>query len=204
MNNLKSIEKIEYIKADPINLSLNDHLTIIKKKLYLCVTVVYLLLLDLYLKVFKLFGSSTNHEKIAGKLCLVTGGANGLGRCIALRFAAEGCNIAIVDIVSSESTVKEISNKFSVKCEGFQCDVSDNEAIKKMKVEVESSLGKVDILVNNAGLLFFGTLSTCSIENIQKCVDVNLVSHFKVSSMRVLELCQKKLLLKVLIMILSR
>jgi len=117
---------------------------------------------------------------VSGQLCLITGGANGLGRCLAMRFAQEGCNIAIVDIVDSENTVREIREKFHVDCQGFNCDVSNIDAIEKMKNEVESSMGTVDILVNNAGLLYMGHFLKCSIEAIQKVVNVNLMSHLKV------------------------
>ncbi|CRK88617.1 CLUMA_CG002381, isoform A [Clunio marinus] len=93
-------------------------------------------------------------EDIKGKLCLVTGGGYGLGRCLAMKFAQEGCNIAIVDILNSENTVKEIKSRYDVKCQSFMYDISDNDAITEMKVKVEAEMGEVDILVNNAGVLF--------------------------------------------------
>lgn len=99
-----------------------------------------------------------------------------------MRFAEEGCDIAICDIASCDQTVNEIREKFHVKCQGFTCDVSDNYSVEKLKRDVEATMGTVDILVNNAGLLLLTPLLSTSNENIDRCIAVNLGSHCKVSS----------------------
>lgn len=179
MNNVTSIENLEYEEAAEFDISFRQHLDLFRRKLVLTLNVIYLLLRELFLGIKNLFLPS-KIKNVSGQLCLVTGGANGLGRHLAMRFAEDGCNIAIVDIVNSDFTVNEIIQKYKVKCQGFNCDVSDNDSIVELKKLVEASMGTVDILVNNAGVLFMAPFLHCTMENIQKCVDVNLVSHFKV------------------------
>jgi all-trans-retinol dehydrogenase (NAD+) len=119
---------------------------------------------------------------VKNQLCLVTGGANGLGREIAMRFAKEGCDIAIADIINTDNAVEEIIQIYGVQCKGFNCDVSDMKSVEKLRSDIEASMRPVDILVNNAGLLFMGLLLKTPIEQIEKCINVNLTSHFKVIS----------------------
>lgn len=69
-----------------------------------------------------------------------------VGTFIAMRFAEEGCDIAIVDIVNYDRTVEEIVSKFKVNCRGFKCDVSDNDSVLTMRKEVEASIGTLTCL----------------------------------------------------------
>jgi all-trans-retinol dehydrogenase (NAD+) len=118
---------------------------------------------------------------IAGQLALVTGGSNGIGKAIAMSLAAKGCNIAIANRNHQEGikTAIEIEEKFGVKAKAFKVDVSKHEDVKKLKAEVESSLGCVDILVNNAGYLTLKfSLLEGDDEEIQQVIDTNLTSYF--------------------------
>lgn len=177
MNNLTSLDKIPYEKAEEFQVKEYHS---VKNRVYYLITIVFMLFYEFVLYVGNLFRPS-KVENISGQLCLVTGAANGLGRCLALKFAEQKCKIVIIDILDTENTVKEIIETYGVECKGFKCDVSDFGALKKLKNEIESSMGTVDILVNNAGVLFSGTLNSYSLENIEKCVAVNLTSHFMVS-----------------------
>ena len=78
----------------------------------------------------------------------------------------------------AEKTALEIAEKFNVKTAAYKVDVSDFEAIQKLKEDVESTLGCVDILVNNAGILSKISLREGRASDIQKVIDVNLSSHF--------------------------
>lgn len=127
-----------------------------------------------------------------------------MGRAIAFRLAKEKCNVIIVDINQSEAekTAEEIEEKYNVMAKAFKVDVSDYEAIEKLKKDISLHFDQtVDILVNNAGnfwyfffifyyFLYFinylGILSGISLteghhSQIQKVIDVNLSSHFWVS-----------------------
>jgi short-subunit dehydrogenase len=120
-------------------------------------------------------------KNIAGQLALVTGGSNGIGKAIAMSLAAKGCNIAIANRNHEEGikTAKEIEEKFGVKAKAFKVDVSKLEDVKKLKFDLESSLGCVDILVNNAGYLTLKfSLLDASDQEIREVIDTNLTSYF--------------------------
>jgi hypothetical protein len=113
---------------------------------------------------------------------LISGGANGLGRAIANKLAGEGCDIVIVDINESEAekAAKQIQESFNVKVKAYKVDVSDFEAIQRLKTDIEIDFPgqSVDILVNNAGILSGISLREGQYQQIQKVIDVNLASHF--------------------------
>lgn len=110
----------------------------------------------------------------------MTGSANGFGKELAHQLAKQGCNIAVVDLSIEEAKVaaQSIAEEYGVKTKAFSCDVSDYEAVQKLKTDVEKSLGSVDILVNNAAVLPLLSLREGEQKDIQKIIDVNLSSHF--------------------------
>lgn len=116
-------------------------------------------------------------------VCSSTGGANGLGKAIALRLAKEQCRLVIADLNFDEAkrTATEIAEKFNVKTVAFKVDVSDFAAIQQLKLDIEESMGFVDILVNNAGILSAISLREGEASSVQKVIDVNLTSHFWVN-----------------------
>jgi len=91
---------------------------------------------------------------LSDRVAIVTGGARGIGRGIALKFADEGCSVAIVDVLAKEAndTVAEVSQKGG-KGIAIKCDVSQSRQVQDMVDKVISTFGNVDILVNNAGIL---------------------------------------------------
>ena len=80
---------------------------------------------------------------------LLTGGARGLGKAIAVRLAQEGCNLAICDINIEEAqrTSEEIRSQFKIACEAFKADVSDTQQVAALYNEIGEKMGTVDILV---------------------------------------------------------
>jgi NAD(P)-dependent dehydrogenase (short-subunit alcohol dehydrogenase family) len=89
---------------------------------------------------------------LADKVAVVTGGAMGIGRGIALKFAEEGCAVVVADISEAEgtNTIKDISQKGGDSL-FFNCDVTSSHQVQEMVNKAISKFGKVDILVNNAG-----------------------------------------------------
>lgn len=85
---------------------------------------------------------------------MTIGSANGLGKALAKRIAKEKCIVAVADInyKDAEKTAADILSS-GLKAKAFKVDVGDVESVKKLKEEIESSLGPVDILINNAGIL---------------------------------------------------
>jgi NAD(P)-dependent dehydrogenase (short-subunit alcohol dehydrogenase family) len=117
---------------------------------------------------------------LADRVAVITGGATGMGRAMAHKFAEEGCSIVISDISESagKKTVEEVSDKGG-KAVFVRCDVTDNGQVQNMANAAIGKFGKIDILVNSAGGL--GTawsLEEVSEEDWDRIVDLNLKSVF--------------------------
>ncbi|MFC4410399.1 SDR family oxidoreductase [Chungangia koreensis] len=92
-------------------------------------------------------------DKLRGKVAIVTGGDSGIGRAVAIAFAKEGADVAIVYLDEHEDanlTVSEIE-KFGVKAMKVPMDISKPENGKRIVEEVVGRFGKLNIIVNNAG-----------------------------------------------------
>jgi NAD(P)-dependent dehydrogenase (short-subunit alcohol dehydrogenase family) len=89
---------------------------------------------------------------LSDRVAIITGGAIGMGRSMALLFAEEGCSVVIADILTKEGTktAKEVAQKGR---DGVfvKCDITDTRQVQDMVDQTISKFGKVDILVNNAG-----------------------------------------------------
>jgi len=95
-------------------------------------------------------------DKLRGKVALITGGDSGIGRAVAVAFAKEDADVAIVYLDEHEDanqTVSEIQ-KYGVRAMKLALDVSKPEHGRKMVEEVIGQLGKLNIVVNNAGKQF--------------------------------------------------
>ena len=89
---------------------------------------------------------------LAGKVALVTGAANGIGRAIARRLGAEGCAVGIFDLDETGA----LACADEIRAQGGQChaervDIGDYQAVERAVAALERAQGPVDILVNNAG-----------------------------------------------------
>jgi NAD(P)-dependent dehydrogenase (short-subunit alcohol dehydrogenase family) len=117
------------------------------------------------------------------RVAIVTGGAVGIGRGIALKFAEEGCSVVVADIAATEGTetAEEVSRKGS-KGIFLQCDVTDSQQVQDMVDKAIRQLGEVDILVNNAGgvpdVTPGGSIVDITDEQWDKIINLNLRSAF--------------------------
>lgn len=115
----------------------------------------------------------------AGKVALVTGAAQGIGKGIAEKFAKAGANTVIVDYNAAQGavTAEEITEKY-VKSVFVQADVSNAEAMANVREETFKAFGRIDILVLNAGIAFANKVNNISIEEWNKTLSVNLSGLF--------------------------
>ena len=111
------------------------------------------------------------------KVCIVTGGNSGIGKAVALKFAADGAKLAIVG--RSMATLEETANEISASgadVETFAGDVSDPELAKRVMDSTLHKHGRVDVLVNSAGggVVHKRALTTTP-EDMQSAIDSNLL-----------------------------
>lgn len=87
--------------------------------------------------------------RLKDKVCLITGGAAGIGKATAERFAEEGAKVILCDVAAEagEKVAKAIGGEF------YQVDVSDRNAVQEWVDDVIAKHGRIDVLVNNAGIL---------------------------------------------------
>ena len=116
---------------------------------------------------------------LEGKLALITGGARGIGKEIAMLFANEGANIAICDVNLEEAqkTAKEIEN-LGRQSLAFKADVTSSSQVQDMTDKILDKFNKIDILINNAGITKDNLLLRMSEEDWDKVIAVNLKGTF--------------------------
>jgi 3-oxoacyl-[acyl-carrier protein] reductase len=117
--------------------------------------------------------------RLENKVALITGGARGIGRAIALCFAKEGADIVIwdVNIQEAEKTSQDIQALGS-KAFAQAVDVTDYEKVEEATNKILDKYGKVDILVNNAGITKDNLLLRMSEADWDAVLDVNLKGTF--------------------------
>jgi 3-oxoacyl-[acyl-carrier protein] reductase len=117
---------------------------------------------------------------LEGKTAVVTGAARGIGKSIALRYAAEGCNVAFTDLEyndAAKATEKELS-ALGIKAKAYASNASNYEDTQKVIKEIAGEFGQIDILVNNAGITKDGALKRMTEDQWDAVIAVNLKSVF--------------------------
>lgn len=118
-------------------------------------------------------------DRLAGKTALVTGAAQGIGKAIAERLAADGATVVISDINAEGGTAA--AKAIGGNALAIAADVSDANSVKSLFAEIEAKTGGVDILVNNASIVPFIAWDDVDLAHWRKIVDVNLTGTFIVT-----------------------
>lgn len=112
------------------------------------------------------------------KNVIVTGAGSGIGRLMAINFAKDRANLALVDINQEalDAVEKEIQ-AYGVKTGTYVCDISNKGQVSNTAKTIRNDFGQIDILVNNAGIVNGKYFSDLSIEEMQRTMDINFWGH---------------------------
>lgn len=117
--------------------------------------------------------------RLEGKVSIVTGAAQGIGKATALKFAAEGSKVVICDVrLGSMDEISAELKEMNAEFLAYEVNVVNRDQIKTMVDDVVSKWGKIDVLVNNAGITADNQLIKMPEEDFDKVIDVNLKGVF--------------------------
>jgi 3-oxoacyl-[acyl-carrier protein] reductase len=116
---------------------------------------------------------------VTGKIAIVTGGSNGIGRATIHRLIEEGATVVNFDInaIKGEELAIQYNNGL-IRYYFYQLSTSDGDGVQKAVDDVHSKLGKIDILVNNAGILRDASLLKMTDDQWLDVINVNLTGVF--------------------------
>jgi meso-butanediol dehydrogenase/(S,S)-butanediol dehydrogenase/diacetyl reductase len=116
--------------------------------------------------------------KLEGRVAIITGGTDGIGKAIALTFAKEGAKIMMVarDETKGRTALDEVRQIGEAAY--FKANVSDSSQVRRMVEDTIQRYGRIDVLVNNAAICPPGDVVTTSEETWDQVIDVNLKGVF--------------------------
>lgn len=114
-------------------------------------------------------------EQLNGRVAVVTGGAGGIGKAVAVALAAESMKVVVADIEQPplDATVAELEAAGGVAL-GVVCDVSDWESVDALRARCEEAFGPADVVMNNAGVAGGGSISMVDLKAWEWTLAVNL------------------------------
>ena len=123
---------------------------------------------------------------LSGKVAIVTGGANGIGKATALRLAQASANIAIADLKleDAKAAVKDIE-EYGVKALAVECNILKDDDLVAMVDKVVAEFGTINILINNAGGGGGGRENPAkiSVDDIRRDFELNVFSGWRLSQL---------------------
>ena len=115
---------------------------------------------------------------VRGKIAVVTGGGQGIGKSIAESLGEEGARVIIADIdMKAAEAVAYKINEFG-EAKAMKLDVSKKDDIERMVKKTIKEFGRIDILVNNAGILISSSAEEFALEHFKRVLNVNLTGTF--------------------------
>ena len=120
--------------------------------------------------------------RLSGRSALITGAAGGIGLGCARAFAAEGCDLVLLDLDEARviAAAEQLSEASGRQVHALACDLADADAARQAVIRAAALLGKVDVLVNNAGMLVPGDILDAELEDFDRVMAVNLRAPFVV------------------------
>ena len=124
----------------------------------------------------------SSSQRLAGKVSIITGGAQGIGLATALKFSREGATVVVCDIrqAAVDAAVAQCQEA-GAKALGMVVDATQREMVDAMVQQVLNQFGRIDVLVNNAGITQDARLQKMTIEQFDRVIDVNLRGVFHCS-----------------------
>jgi NAD(P)-dependent dehydrogenase (short-subunit alcohol dehydrogenase family) len=118
--------------------------------------------------------------RVDGRVTVVTGAAQGIGRACAEALAAVGSGLAICDInaAKAETTAREIAGEYGVETRSYAFDVSDHVAGKAAVANIVADFGKIDHLVNNAGIQIIAPIAEFDENDWRRVLSIDLDAYF--------------------------
>ena len=129
---------------------------------------------------------------LANKIAIVTGGSSGIGRAIALKFAAEGASVVVADTVEQPieggATTVETIRSTGGAAIYIRTDISDWNAVDALVSTTIAQFGRLDVMVNNAAIYTSTNLIETTPEQWQRVIGVNLTGFFYGSKRAVMQM----------------
>ncbi len=118
-------------------------------------------------------------NRLTEKVALVTGGAQGIGRAIAERFAREGASVAVADIQEGAAgSAADRIRRGGARAVGLKVDVSNGDSVRSMFADTLRAFARVDILVNGAGVFKHYMTANCPEEEWDRVLRINVKGVF--------------------------
>ena len=121
----------------------------------------------------------SSSQRLAGKVSIITGAAQGIGLATALKFAREGAQVVVCDVRQSavDQAVAQCQ-ALGAQAMGKVVDVTQRDMIDAVVKQIKDQWGRIDVLVNNAGITQDARLQKMTIEQFDRVIDVNLRGVF--------------------------
>ncbi|MFZ1877367.1 MAG: SDR family oxidoreductase, partial [Nitrososphaeraceae archaeon] len=122
-----------------------------------------------------------DHDKLGGKIVLITGASRGIGKQTAMDFASKGVGVVILvartqsKLVELESIIRGSTELGQVNVVSYRCDVSNKREVGELAQKVIDKFGYVDILINNAGVGIYGNLENQTAEDLELVMRTNFL-----------------------------
>lgn len=111
--------------------------------------------------------------RLEGKVAIITGAGQGIGKAYAARFVREGAKVAVADL--NEANAELVAKELGENAIAIHVDVSDEASTEAMAKAVVDAWGRIDILLNNAGIFFDLDQGNKSLAYLKKVLDVNMI-----------------------------